>query len=85
MGVLPVECPTLDPAGLTPDDRFDLLGVGTGTPEVEVHVIRDGRIVQRHEGRERLDNEIETAWSDHGGLVGHLLSGLRTAQAARRS
>ncbi len=74
LGVLPIECPSLDPASLAPADRFDLLGAGTDAPGVEVRIVRDGQVVARHEGRKRLDNDVERAWLRHGGIIGHLIA-----------
>jgi len=81
LGVLPLECPSLDPALLEPDDRFDLIGVGAPGTGAEVHVIREGSIAARHPARTRLDNEVERAWLQRGGIIGHLLTRWRAARA----
>jgi aconitate hydratase len=79
MGVLPVECPDLDPAELDAGDRLDLLGVATDSPTVEVVLRRRDRVVRRYRGRKRLDNDVEASWLRHGGVVGQLLARLRAA------
>ncbi|MGF0310273.1 aconitate hydratase AcnA [Rhodococcus sp. IEGM1428] len=76
LGVLPIECPSLDPLALDGTEEIDVLGFGHTTDTLaQVHVtIRRADSADTFPATVRVDTDVELQWIDKGGLMGHLLA-----------
>lgn len=78
MGVIPIECPDLDPNELDAEDEIDIIGLAGVEYDIEgavdVVIRRSGRTPRTYGGRIRVDTDIEMNWVRRGGIIPHLLS-----------
>lgn len=74
LGVLPLQCPDLDPDNLTGTEEFDITGLN-GALSVNDEVIITVRlgciILRRHTGHTRIDTAVELEWIRAGALLAH--------------